>query len=182
MVSFYRKKSFPPRIPSFTVLELVMVVVIIGILMVLSLPRFEIFYDIKLQGATKKLASDIRYIQSIAMAQRTNTKIVFDDSADTYRASSCNSNCSIPSNWSPLKDPFTRMDLVMSFTSDPQYGGIDIYSVDFGGTNTLRFDWQGIPQDANGNELTTQGAVILRYKDKEMTIRVFPQTGKVRIE
>lgn len=159
-----------------------MIIVIVGILAVVTIPRFEVFYDIKLQGAAKKLLSDIRYIQNVALSRHTNTRIIFDETNEIYQASQCESSCTVSSNWTAISDPFTRSDLIMDFRTDPQYGGVDISGVDFEGTATLRFNWEGTPQDANGSDLTSPGSVTLTLRGRTKAIRVTPQTGKVTVE
>jgi len=53
---------------ALSLVELVMVMVIIGILAVVAIPRVEVFYNIKFHAAAKKLVSDIRYAQNIAIS------------------------------------------------------------------------------------------------------------------
>jgi len=62
----------------------------LGILAALAVPRFESFYSIKLNGAVKKVVSDIRYVQQLAVSEHTNTKIVFSAAANTYTAQKYN--------------------------------------------------------------------------------------------
>jgi hypothetical protein len=71
--------------------------------------------------------------------------------------------------------------MVTDYRTDAQYAGIDILAnVSFGGTPSLRFDWQGIPEDANGNNITVTGNVVLRYHDfDDITISVTPQTARI---
>jgi Tfp pilus assembly protein FimT len=167
---------------SFTIIELIMIIVIIGILAALAIPRFSSFYVLKLDSAVKKVVEDIRYVQAVAISRHANTGIVFGEDIDTYRAYVCDSDCETLANWFALEDPFTRGDLVIDFTDDPQYSGIDISGVDFGGTNTLRFDWQGIPQNRTGVALSSEGTLTLSYRDNSYAIYVTPNTGRVRVE
>jgi prepilin-type N-terminal cleavage/methylation domain-containing protein len=127
----------------FTLIELVMVMVIIAILAAWSIPRFDSFYSIKLSGAMKKVISDIRYVQQVAIARHTNTRIVFNKTTDVYAAeeeSPAGSN-----SWISIKSPFARGDLTVNYATDPQYKGIDITNVNFNSSNTLQFKWQGDP-------------------------------------
>jgi prepilin-type N-terminal cleavage/methylation domain-containing protein len=159
----------------FTLIELVMVIVIVGILAALVVPRFESFYSIKLSGAVKKVVSDIRYTQQLAVSRHETYKIIFDTSLDKYEVRRASDN-------SLAKDPFSRADFVVNFNTDPQYKGINLSSAAFGGTATLQFNWQGIPQDGNGINLSSDGQVELEYHNNSLTIYVTPRTGRVRIE
>ena len=160
---------------ALTLVEIIVIILIIGILAIVALPRFGIFYEIKLQGAAKKIVSDIRYAQSMALSCHTFTRIVFDESNDIYRGEYFYAD-----EWRNLRDPLTGEDLELDFRTDYQYKGIDILNVDFGSTTTLMFDWQGIPQDENGMERS--GSLGLSYKGRLITITVAPRTGKINVE
>jgi len=160
----------------FTLIELVMVIVIVGILTGLAIPRFQSFYAIKLTGATQKVVSDLRYVQQIAISRHTNTRLVFNAGSEIYNAQEESPQGS--GNWINITDPFTRSNLQVNFNTDLQYRGIDIASTNFGGT--LRFDWEGVPRNASGAPLTTEGSISLSYQGNNSTIYVTPNTGRVR--
>jgi prepilin-type N-terminal cleavage/methylation domain-containing protein len=160
---------------TFTLLELIMVMVIVGIIAVLTIPRFNVFYSIKLQSAGKKLISDIRYIQTVAITTKDDYSLTFDTLNNQYFAQRVSDSAFVI-------DPFTHQDLIVDFDENLRYQGVNINSVDFGGGNTLIFNWRGIPQDLNGTDLIVDGIVTLTYHGQTLTIRVIPQTGKVRAE
>jgi MSHA pilin protein MshC len=159
---------------ALSLVELVMVMVIIGILAVVAIPRVEVFYNIKFHAAAKKLVSDIRYAQNIAISKHVNITVAFTPASDSY-------SVIYTANSTSLRDPFTHSSMVTDYRTDAQYAGIDILAnVSFGGTPSLRFDWQGIPEDANGNNITVTGNVVLRYHDfDDITISVTPQTARI---
>jgi len=157
----------------FTLIELVMVIVIVGILAVIAVPRFESFYAIKLDGATKKVVSDIRYAQQLAIARHEDYRVVFDVANNNYEVRRV-------SDGSFATDPFTRADFIVNFNTDAQYKGIRISNTNFGGT--LQFDWQGIPRDGNGTALTSEGSISFSYQGNNRTIYITPDTGRVRLQ
>jgi len=160
-----------------------MVIVIIGILAAVAVPRFNAFYAIKLDGAMKKVRSDIRYLQQLAISRHADTRIVFNTGGNSYTAENCNGSGASCTAWSPAIDPFTRGSLLTYFNSDPQYGGIDITSVVFdGGGSTLRFDWQGVPKNSAGISLTNDGSISFEYKGNSNTIYITKNTGRVRVQ
>lgn len=163
---------------AYTIIEMVMVIIIIGILAALAVPRFNSFYSIKLNGAAKKLVSDIRFTQQIAISEHTYTRIVFDIAAETYTAYKYDTGTS---SWVNMPDPFTRGNLIENFNSDPKYGGINISSTTFS-ANTSTFDWQGIPGEGNGyppSAITAQESITLTYKGNTVSVFITPQTGRV---
>ncbi|MCX7926698.1 MAG: type II secretion system GspH family protein [Candidatus Omnitrophica bacterium] len=155
----------------FTIIELIMVMVIIGILSALAIPRIDSFNTIRLAGGANKLIADIRYIQQLAVAQHTNTRIIFNISQDYYVAEQLNKTTGI---WKEVSDPFTRAPLIMNYKTDPQYAGIDIVEANFGGLSELQFNWQGSP--SNG------GIVRLALRDNQRRVKVLSGTGTVELE
>jgi len=158
-----------------TIIELIMIFLIIGIVISITLPRFEVFNYVKLEGAIKEVVADIRFVQTVAISTHEDYAIEFDPVADTYRAYRVADN-------TPLKDPFTGNDLEVNFAVDPQYKGVDITNVDVEGTDTLRFNWQGVPLDANGDDITRPARIGLGYLHNSRAIVISPSTGVLSVE
>ncbi len=162
------------RNKGWTVIELVMVIVIIAIIAVASIPRFEAFYSIKLQSGVKRALADIRYTQELSIARHENYKIVFNTGTESYQVQRV-------SDSAYAIDPFTRVNLIVNFSTDPEHKGINIASTNLA-SGTVQFDWQGIPYDVNGAALTAEASIVFTYKDYTNTIYITPQTGIARIE
>jgi prepilin-type N-terminal cleavage/methylation domain-containing protein len=158
----------------FTIIEIVMVIVIVAILAVISIPRFQNYYYIKLQAAVKKVVSDIRYAQQLALAEHTNYEVVFNTGSATYSVQRS-------SDSSYATDPYTRANLTTNFSSDAKYGGISISSTSLT-SGTLQFDWQGVPQDSLGTPITSEATIGLSYRGNSFTIYITPNTGRVRVQ
>lgn len=154
-----------------TLIETVMVMVIVGILVALAIPRFDSFYSIKLDGGMRKVISDIRYSQQMAVSRHANCRIVFDVGADTYTAQE---QPVTNGSWSGVKDPFTQANLNMNFRTDPQYRGIDISRANFNSSNILQFNWQGAPLSG--------GNVVFSYQGNTRNVVVANNTGKVSLQ
>lgn len=163
---------------SFTLIELVIVLVIIGIIVAVVLPRFDVFYAVKFRTAVKRVVQDIRYVQNVAMTQHVKTRMIFNPVGDTYEGEYYDTTSSL---WVDLKDSFQN-PLRIDYTTDIQYGGIDLSNANFGGATPeiLIFTFAGIPQDSDENDITTAGFVSLDYRDyPQEVINVTPKTGKV---
>jgi len=161
--------------PGFTLIEIIMVIVIVSILMAVAVPRFQAFNTVKLNGAVKKIVSDIRYAQQLSLATHDTYRLSFDPSADKYGVLRANDS-------QYAKDPFSRKDFLVDLKNDKRYGGVDISSASFGGTTGLQFTWDGLVQNTNGANLTSEGSTVISYKGQSMTIYVRPLTGTVRVQ
>ncbi|RKY45433.1 MAG: hypothetical protein DRP81_03830 [Candidatus Omnitrophota bacterium] len=171
-MKYISSRLFPK---SLTLIELIIIIIIIGILVVIGIPRFNIFYSIKLRGAVKKIVSDIRYIQSLAISRHDFSRIIFDVNTDSYKGYYYYNG-----RWVPATDPLTRGNLELSFSTDTQYGGVDIIKVNFGGGSILVFNWEGRPQDIKGKDCS--GGVVLKLGRETVGIYVVPKTGEVVIK
>jgi len=127
---------------AFTMLELIMVIVIIGILAAVIIPRTG---SNKTAEAAVKLISDIRYTQHLAMIDDK-----YGQNNNWYRdlwqiRFNGNSYSIISDNGTrPAKDPITKEDINVNLIGD---FGVQI--VEFGGNcgadETLSFDHMGRP-------------------------------------
>jgi MSHA pilin protein MshC len=72
----------------FTLVELIMVVVLIGILAVSVVPRFMDTSAISLQGGAALVAADIRYSQELAMSTHSPKTITFTTNDTFYTVNS----------------------------------------------------------------------------------------------
>lgn len=81
-------RTLEPLNPSgFTLIELIVVMIIIGILAATVLPRIDFGTTssrASVDGAANMIASDIRYVQEWAMANRVSKSIVFTNGSSTY--------------------------------------------------------------------------------------------------
>ncbi|MGD8383056.1 MAG: prepilin-type N-terminal cleavage/methylation domain-containing protein [Syntrophobacterales bacterium] len=72
----------------FTLVELIMVVVLIGILAVSVIPKFVDTSAISLQGGAAMVAADIRYTQELAMSTHSPKTIIFTTNDTFYTVNS----------------------------------------------------------------------------------------------
>jgi len=69
-----------------TLIEIIMVMVIIGVLAVFLVPKFNLDYssEAALNGAAYLVASDIRYVQEFAMANKVSKSALFSSGSSVY--------------------------------------------------------------------------------------------------
>ncbi len=164
------------RSRGFTLIELVMILVIIGILAVVVLPNVTATKgNVRLQAACQKVASDLRYIQQMAMAQQVRFGVSFDTGDELYFGYRVDTG-------TKAKDPHTQGDLEVEFDEMTQFNDIVIASTNF--SDAVEFNSLGVPYDGNGDPLSDEGILTLQTQDGaySKTVRIEPVTGKVKIQ
>lgn len=130
---------------AFTVLELIMVVVVIGILAVLAASRMTDILPLRTQMAARKVQSDIRWTQSLAVNIQKRAGLLFNATTDSYSVYIENT----PGSWVLASEPATRKNFTIQLNSG-DFAGVDITVVYFNGyDNGLVFDKWGNPYGYN---------------------------------
>jgi prepilin-type N-terminal cleavage/methylation domain-containing protein len=131
-------RTLEPLNPSgFTLIELIVVMIIIGILAATVLPRIDFgttSSTASVNGAAYMVASDIRYVQECAMATRTSKNVTFSAGANSY------SFALTPNNLDPtgqLPSGVTTSAFTLTFNSlgEPTTGGGGSVTVSGGGVS-----------------------------------------------
>ena len=107
-----------------TLIEIIMVMVIIGILSVFLIPKFNLDYssEAALNGAAYLIASDIRYAQEFAMANRVSKSVLFTSGSSVY---TFNPTHNLDPSGQPPPGVTTRDTYTITFNSlgEPIAGG-----------------------------------------------------------
>lgn len=123
----------------FTLIELVVVVVILGILSIYPIMKSAPLAELTLPSQAQKLASDIRHTQVLASTWGKNLQIKITSGANgTYGVSCASAETSPPCNVSPVIDPVTGSSFNTKLQKD----------VELAGTSTLIFNSMGQPSTA----------------------------------
>jgi len=157
----------------FTLIELVMVIVILGIIAVTVLVSGTAKGPVRLEAACQRLATDLRHMQQMATAEQVRFGISFDTSDDAYFGYRVNTS-------TKATDPHTQGDLEVEFDEMREFNEIEITSTDF--SDAVEFDSIGAPYDGNGVALSSEGVVTLSDGTNSKTVRIEPATGKVKIQ
>ena len=142
-----------PNSKGMTLIEVIMVMVIIAILAAVVIPRagFDISPRASVEGAAYMIASDIRYVQECAMANRVSKSVNFVSGTSTYTFPA-----TVPS------------------TSNLDSSGRLPSGVTIGTTITITFNSLGEPT-------TGASSVTISGGGQTKTISVVNYTGKVSI-
>ena len=165
---------------SFTVIELIVVILILTVLGVTVFARIPDLGPLRLQTAAKKLQTDIRYAQSLALSLQMRTGLAFNVVADSYSLYIERT----PGVWSLAANPLTKTDFTVTLNTD-EFVGVQITVVYFNGYNqALVFDEWGNPYGFNVGTMTASGlnnpaGVRLVADALTQDVRVERGTGRV---
>lgn len=165
----------------FTLLEIILAIVILSILAITAIPRMNMgIQSARLEMATNKVATDLKYARDFAMSHNRRTKAAFNFTDETYSVYE-----NVSGIWQILQDPSTREDFKVALNSG-NYNGIVIMIVQFDGASAVEFDSLGRPY-AGENPLRRTGYVLLYFKQRSLplnalSVTVTPVTGKIQID
>ena len=146
----------------FTLIEVVVVIVILGIISVYATPKSVSTAEITLPSQAQKLASDIRHAQVLATSWGKSLRLSIIAGKNGTYSVSCVTSGSSPCNVSPVVNPSGG-----SFSVSLQK------NVVLGGTSTVDFNSLGQPSAAATYTLTTGSSTI--------TVSVAALTGFVTV-
>ena len=162
----------------FTLIELVMVIVLIGILAVYAAPKLGNITSTNSGAFTDKLRADIRYAQNLAMSQNRSYRIYFN-TAPSSNPGYAVVNDANADGWGTTganeyaQDPARSGNLSIALNAG-QYAGITFSAIGFSG-NYVEFNSLGVPYDSLG-ALTVSKSVTVSPVG---TVTVTAQTGAV---
>jgi prepilin-type N-terminal cleavage/methylation domain-containing protein len=156
----------------FTMIEVLVVVVIIAIAAMMIVPMMGSAADMQLRSVSNMIAADLEYAKSMAIGRQKIYSVVFDASAESYQIEDPNGIID-----HPIKKGF---EYVVNLASDDRTDRVDIATVDFDATNTVKFDYLGSPYNGSDTNLNS-GTITLQADGITMTITVEPVTGFISI-
>lgn len=158
----------PPRragARGFTVLELVLVMLVVGVLAVFAIPRVFTTESLTLPGTTARLAASIRYTQSLAMSRGQRYRINF--AAGSYQITDMGG--------APIVQPLTASTAAVSLApatlsgfNPPLTGGY------------VAFDGKGTPYVDAATQLAGTATLVLTAGGEVGSVAIAPETGHVR--
>ncbi len=130
----------------FTLIELVIVIVTIGLLSWVAFPKSYVT-DTRIGVAARKIQSDIRYAQELAMTRGEAHQIRFFSATNSYDIVTASSN--------PVPDPLTRDESYVVDFNSGTFSGVQLDT-----TITVEFDSLGRPDAAKTITLNGGSKVI----------------------
>jgi MSHA pilin protein MshC len=128
----------------FTIIELVMVIVLIGILAVYAAPKLRSISTMNAGAFTDKMLADIRYAQNLAMTRNLRSRVSFAITSYAIKTSTT-STCSA---FTPATDPATGQPFTVDVTLAP-YSGAGI-TLSLPAMTCLEYNSIGQPYNCTG--------------------------------
>lgn len=157
---------------AFTLIELVVVMLVIGILTVLAIEKFTSTPSWSAPLAANELSVHLRYIRNLALTREQTTKVVFNKALNHYVV--------YTNEIYVAKDPVTQAPWTNKISE--RFSGVSLADVNIGvvgGTN-LYFSETGIPCYNNTNSpLTTPGTIVF---NSGQTVTIVQGTGYIKLE
>jgi len=162
----------------FTIIEILIVVVLIGIAAMIAVPMMSSAATMQIRSAANMIAADLEYAKSMAISRGQNFSVVFDKNAESY---SIKQEGSTEPIWHPVKKGFRY---VINFASDSRLNRVDIVDADFDSdsSQTITFDYLGSPYSGTGiSTPLNSGTITLQAGGINKTIAIEPVTGYISI-
>ena len=153
--------------PGFTMAEVMVTIVIIGIAAAIVVPTIGDTTDTQVVAAARSIAADLQYAQNLAITTQSNVYVVFNNAQMSYSLSN-NANAS-----PPLISPITSTSYTVTFGSGNGFSGLNSMTAHFGGNATMYFDLLGAPH-ADGTVQVVAGPHVY-------VVTVAPATGKITV-
>ena len=158
---------------AFTLTELLIVVVILGIAAAVAIPMMSSASSMQLRAAAGMVAADLEYAKSMSISRGQRYAVVFNAANETYEIRDPNNVV--------IKHPVNKShDYVVDFANDGRLDRVDIVSANFDGNSTVKFDYLGSPfNQADGN--LNSGVITLQAGGVNKTVSVEPVTGFISV-
>ncbi|MBN2375548.1 MAG: prepilin-type N-terminal cleavage/methylation domain-containing protein [Sedimentisphaerales bacterium] len=171
------KRTVKNSAAGFTLAEVLVVVVIIGIAAIIAIPMVSSTSGMQVTSAAREISSALLYAQTVSISTKNQYQVVFDTANNSY------SVCDAAGN--VIKNPVFVNELYqVDYDNDDRRKNLSLVTADFDGTNTVWFDQLGSPYaGAISASPTTMnsGTITVQAGDKSMNITIEPFTGRINI-
>jgi MSHA pilin protein MshC len=154
----------------FTLVELIMTMVIVGILAVVAAPRFFDADVFRSKGFADQVQATLRYAQKEAIAQRRNACVAVAASTITLTIASnsgaavaCDTNLALPAGGNSITSPSAAITITLAPAAPA----------------TFSFDALGKPYDVSGTTPSAQKSFTISGASNIIYVYVEAETGYV---
>lgn len=172
----FKKSKTPRDAAGFTLIEIIIVVIILGIAAMMAVPMLSGAADMQVRSAANCIAADLDYAKSMAITHQKPYSVVFDTANESYEIRDVDG---------VIPNPVRPSELyVVDFSSDSNLSRVNIATVVFDSpiTHIVTFDYLGSPYaGANLSNPLNAGKITLQAESFSLYVEVEPMTGYVTI-
>ena len=163
-----------PAVRAYTLVEVLIVVVILGIAAALVVPNMSSTGVLRVQAAVRTIVADIAEAQADSLAFQKGRAIVFHPTENRYSV--------VEVNGSTIDESLDTIRQTRLAGND--FGNFAFVSVDFnGGGDSLIFDEMGGPvTEPGGNSPSPNGIIKVTGSEQAFTITVEAYTGRITVK
>jgi len=168
--------------PGFTLIEILVVVVILGIAAAIIVPHIGSRSDLKATSAARLMMADLIYVQNRSISQQKWHYVQFDTATNSYKVMD-----QVSPTQNIITHPVEQSPFVVAIgaAGPAPLRDVNINTVNFDGQKTIAFDEMGTPYAYNpGTNVTTaltSGTITLKCKEMSINILIEPFTGELRL-
>lgn len=169
-----------PRL-GFTLVEILIVVIILGIAAAVIIPQIGSRSDLKAAAAARAIMADLVYAQNRSIAMQKMLYVQFDVSGQSYSALSSVSPKTV------LQHPISKGDYQIKFGSNGTNGVGDatLVSANFDGNAVIGFDEMGSPYGVSATGAAVQLSIgkiqVKSGTGKTLQVSIEPYTGELSV-
>ena len=165
----------------FTLVEILMVVVILGIAAACVVPQLSSRDDLKTAAAARVVMADLIYAQNRAISVQQTQYVAFDTAGKKY---------ALLGGWDPqvaVTHPIHKTSYVTRFSTaaTDSLKEVELTSASFDGQAGLAFDPLGAPlavqENGTASALNAKGEIKLTVGGHTLTVTVEPYTGEINV-
>lgn len=162
----------------FTLIEILVVVIIIGIASAIILPQISSRDDLRAASAARALMADLLYAQNRSIALQKMHYVQFNAATNTYSVLDSMSPANI------ITQPVTQGPYTVTLGTGT-LSSVKIVSPNFDGNTVVAFDAMGVPYSWNstsGASALASGSVQLQAGQNKLTVSVAPYSGEITVQ
>jgi len=161
----------------FTLVEIMIVVVLLGIVSLLAIPMVSNAADMQVRAAANRIAADLDYAKGLAVTHQQSYSIVFSPSGESYTIQD--------EGGTAIEHPVNPGSFVIDFSTDGNFSRVDLVDADFDSdmSNAITFDYLGSPYRGTDTSAPMNvGLIELSSDNFTLYVKIEPVTGYITID